>query len=58
MFGFILELLNKESLQAFFNLMKGDWWATTAQKKKQLAWKRNHASKQEHQKAAEEAVKG
>jgi acyl-CoA thioesterase len=30
MFGFILELLNGESPQAFFNLSKGDWWATTA----------------------------
>ena len=44
MFVYILELLNKEGQQAFFNLSKGEKWATTAQKeKKRLARKRNHA---------------
>jgi hypothetical protein len=45
MFVYILELLNEEGHLAFFNLTKGDWWATAAQKeKKWLACKRNHAS--------------
>jgi hypothetical protein len=44
MFGFILELLNKEGPQAFFDLLKGDRWASMAQKeKKHLAHKRNCA---------------
>jgi hypothetical protein len=34
MFRYILELLNKEGPQAFFNLTKGQWWATLAQKEK------------------------
>jgi hypothetical protein len=59
MFIYILELLNEEGNVAFFNLAKGDRQATTAQKeKKQLAWKRNCTSRQEHQKQAEEAVEG
>jgi hypothetical protein len=58
MFIYILELLNKEGNQAFFNLSKGDRRASTAQKKKRLAWKRNHASRWEHQKQAEEAMEG
>jgi hypothetical protein len=59
MFCYILELLNKEGPQAFFNLSKGQRHASQAQKKKKhLAWKRNHALRQEHQKVAEEAIKG
>jgi hypothetical protein len=58
MFMYILELLNEEGNQAFFNLSKGDRWASTAQKKKQLAQKRNCALRWEHQKQAEEAVEG
>jgi hypothetical protein len=34
MFIYILELLNEEGPGAFFNLTKGDWWATAAQKEK------------------------
>jgi hypothetical protein len=38
LFAYILELLNGESLQAFFNLLKGDRQATAAQKeRKRLA---------------------
>jgi hypothetical protein len=59
MFGFILELLNGEGPQAFFDLAKGPWLASKAQKeKKRLSWQRNCASRREHQKAAEEAVSG
>jgi hypothetical protein len=59
LFEFILELLNGESPQAFFNLSKGNRWATTAQKeKKYLAHKRNHASRCNYCRLAEEAVKG
>jgi hypothetical protein len=59
MFIYILVLLNEDSHQAFFDLTKGNQWATTAQKeKKWLAWKRNHASRQECWKQAEEAVDG
>jgi hypothetical protein len=48
MFGYILELLNREGPQAFFNLTKGQHLATLALKeKRQLAWKRNNASRQE-----------
>jgi hypothetical protein len=43
MFCYILELLNKEGPQAFFDLSKGQRHASQAQKEKQLAWKRNHA---------------
>jgi hypothetical protein len=44
---------------AFFNLTKGDQWATAAQKeKKWLAHKRNCTSCRERQKVAEEAVTG
>jgi hypothetical protein len=53
MFGYILELLNGEGPQAFFNLTKGQHMATLALKeKRQLAQKRNCASRQECQKAA------
>jgi hypothetical protein len=46
MFVYILELLNKEGNLAFFDLFKGDRWATATQKeKKRLAWKRNHTSR-------------
>jgi hypothetical protein len=59
MFVYILELLNEEGNVAFFDLSKGDRQATAAQKeKKRLAQKRNCASRQEHQKQAEEAVEG
>jgi hypothetical protein len=59
MFVYILELLNEEGNQAFFDLSKGDRWASAAQKeKKRLAWKRNCTSRQECQKQAEEAVEG
>jgi hypothetical protein len=34
MFRYILELLNEEGPGAFFDLTKGDWQATTAQKEK------------------------
>jgi hypothetical protein len=34
MFGYILELLNGEGPQAFFNLTMGMQWATQAQKEK------------------------
>jgi hypothetical protein len=34
MFGFILELLNGEGPQAFFDLTMGQRWATQAQKEK------------------------
>jgi hypothetical protein len=53
MFGYILELLNGEGPQAFFDLTKGQCMATLALKeKRQLAQKRNHASRQERWKAA------
>jgi hypothetical protein len=59
MFGFILELLNGECPQAFFNCSKGDRWATTAQKeKKHLAYRRNHALRHNHCRLAKEATKG
>jgi hypothetical protein len=46
MFTYILELLNGEGHQAFFDLAKGTRTATQAQKeKKQMAWKRNYASR-------------
>jgi hypothetical protein len=59
MFGFILELLNGEGPQAFFDLSKGDRQATAAQKeKKHLACKRNHALRHDFHRLAEEATKG
>jgi hypothetical protein len=59
MFMYILELLNWEGHQTFFNLVKGQRLATQAQKEKQqLAQRRNHASMQESQKVAEEAKEG
>jgi hypothetical protein len=59
MFVYILELLNEDCHQAFFNLSKGDRLATAAQKeKKRLAQKRNCTSRREHHKVAEEAVEG
>jgi hypothetical protein len=46
MFIYILELLNLEGHQAFFDLSKGKKQATATQKeKKQLAQKRNHTSR-------------
>jgi hypothetical protein len=48
MFVYILELLNQEGHQAFFDLTKGTRIATQAQKeKKHLAQKRIHAVRQE-----------
>jgi hypothetical protein len=59
MFGYILELLNKEGPRAFFNLSKGNRWASAAQKeKKHLAHKRNRASRCDHHRLAEEAAEG
>jgi hypothetical protein len=59
MFGYILELLNGEGPQAFFDLAKGTKIATQAQKeKKRLARKRTCASRRERRKAAEEAAQG
>jgi hypothetical protein len=59
MFVYILELLNEEGQQAFFNLSKGEKQATTTQKeKKRLACKRNCTSRREYQKQAEEAMDG
>ena len=57
MFVYILELLNREGPQAFFDLTKGQHLATKAQKeKKHLAQKRNHTSRWEHQRVAEKAT--
>jgi hypothetical protein len=48
MFVYLLELLNGEGPQAFFDLTKGTRIATQAQKdKKHLAWKRTCAARQE-----------
>jgi hypothetical protein len=59
MFCFILELLNEEGPQAFFDLTKGQRHQSQAQKeKKHLAHKRNQASQREWPKVAEEAVEG
>jgi hypothetical protein len=59
MFVYILELLNQEGHQAFFDLVKGTRIATQAQKEKKcLAWKRTHAVRQESQKATDEAAQG
>ncbi|KAH9971620.1 hypothetical protein BGW80DRAFT_1460568 [Lactifluus volemus] len=59
MFGFILELLNGEGPQTFFDLAKGPWLASKAQKeKKRLSRQRNRTSRRERRKAAEEAVSG
>ncbi|KAH9956650.1 hypothetical protein BGW80DRAFT_1466263 [Lactifluus volemus] len=59
MFGYILELLNGEGPQAFFDLSKGQQRATQAQKeKRRLSRKRNRASRRDRRKAAEEAVNG
>jgi hypothetical protein len=59
MFGFILELLNGEGPQAFFDLTKGQWAATLALKeKRRLAWKRNHATRQASRKAMADMANG
>jgi hypothetical protein len=53
MFGYILELLNGEGPQAFFDLTIGLWRATQAQKEKRhLARKRNCASRRNRRIAA------
>jgi hypothetical protein len=59
MFVYILELLNQEGHQAFFDLAKGTRIATQAQKeKKHLAWRRTCAVRRESRKAAKEAAQG
>ncbi|KAH9967628.1 hypothetical protein BGW80DRAFT_1462140 [Lactifluus volemus] len=59
MLRYILELLNGEGPQAFFNLSKGQQRATQAQKeKRRLSRKRNHALRRDHRKVAEKAVNG
>jgi hypothetical protein len=59
MFGYILELLNGEGPQAFFDLTMGMWRATQAQKeKRQLAWKRNYTSRRDRCIAAQAAADG
>jgi predicted Zn-ribbon and HTH transcriptional regulator len=57
MFVYILELLNGQGHQAFFDLTKGTRIATQAQKqKKQLARKRSRAARRERRKAAAEGT--
>jgi hypothetical protein len=57
MFVYILELLNREGSQAFFNLTKGQCLAIKAQKEKKcLARKRNHTLRWECQRVAKEAA--
>jgi hypothetical protein len=57
MFGYVLELLNGEGPQAFFDLIKGQWLATQALKeKRRLTWKRNCTLRQASQKAMAEAA--
>jgi hypothetical protein len=59
MFVYILELLNQEGPQAFFDLAKGTRIATQAQKEKKcLAQRRTHAARRESQKATKEAAQG
>jgi hypothetical protein len=59
MFGYILDLLNGEGPQAFFDLTMGMWWATQAQKeKRRLAWKRNHILRHDHRIAAQAVADG
>jgi hypothetical protein len=59
MFGYLLELLNGEGPQAFFDLTKGQQQATLALKeKRRLAWKRNRTSRREKRKAVEAATRG
>jgi hypothetical protein len=59
MFVYLLELLNGEGPQAFFNLTKGTRIATQAQKdKKHLAWKRTHTVRWESWKATNKAAQG
>jgi hypothetical protein len=59
MFVYLLELLNGEGPQSFFDLTKGQRIATQAPKEKWcLAGKRNHALRWEHKKALEEAKAG
>jgi hypothetical protein len=59
MFRYILELLNGEGPQTFFDLSKGQQRGTQAQKEKRwLSQKRNRALRQDCWKVAEEAVNG
>jgi hypothetical protein len=59
MFVYLLELLNRQGHQAFFDLTKDTRIATQVQKKKkQLTWRRNCALRQEHWKVTKEATKG
>jgi hypothetical protein len=57
MFGFILELLNREGHLAFFDLQKGSCKANNAQKeKRRLARKRSRAAKREQDREAAKAA--
>jgi hypothetical protein len=59
LFVYILELLNQEGHQAFFDLVKGTRIATQAQKEKKcLAWKRTCTARQESWKATNKAAQG
>jgi hypothetical protein len=58
MFVYILELLNREGNEAFFELQKGGRKANNAQKEKRhLAWKWSCAAKQEREREAAKAAK-
>jgi predicted RNA-binding Zn-ribbon protein involved in translation (DUF1610 family) len=58
MFGYILELLNREGHMAFFELQKGGRKANNAQKeKRRLARKRSRAAKREREQEAMKAAK-
>jgi len=58
MFGYILELLNREGHLAFFELQKGGRKANNAQKeKRRLARKRSRAAKRERDREAAKAAK-
>ena len=58
MFGYILELLNREGHMAFFKLQKGSHKANNAQKEKRcLAWKWSHAAKHERDREAVKVAK-
>jgi hypothetical protein len=58
MFGYILELLNREGHMAFFKLQKGGHKANNAQKEKRcLVRKRSHAAKRERDQEAAKVAK-
>jgi hypothetical protein len=59
MLRYILELLNREGPQAFFDLTMGMWQATQAQKeKRRLARKRNHVLRHDCRIAAQAVADG